>query len=907
MSKCTPRFLNTPHPLSKGKRMNAQRFGLIVLIIILGVVMLIPAQPAQAISTFGKNDALPESSQPLLGAPSTLSHTPAGSFGAFELSRAEFSAFGEFPLDGLGYHSLSFIGDINHDGFDDFAVGAFMYDGNKEFGTSSWGLDHGCGGYDPGALYIVLGRQGGFPRNVSIREAADLILVGFSGYFFGRTFTTADLNTDGIDDLVVAGGTHTSPSSLAHGSAYIIWGRNVIDWNAWMSSSPSLPGSTCFNPDVDPNKVKNIDWVADASLLGTDPDDRLGFTQMGSADVNGDGYLDLLASSIFADTGTGKTTFGFGNGVVYVILGDASKTWILNKPITAAADAILKGGTLPGWMMVGGVQVATSTLPEMIGGIVAGVDDVTGDGKDDFLVSSWQHMFTVNMAWSLKKVYLISGASIISSLNAPINTVALTTFSVTPTLSTAKENNPGWAISGLGDINQDGIPDFGFSDPWAHVGFGNTYVFYGRNSSNPWPATISMSDYIGSKCGAPASSPDILLEALQNGTEFGYTMAGVGDVDHDGHDDFVVTSPTSPGGGADVPDNPIGGGAWGTWYSRGDVYLFFGNSGLLNPCDWVVQSERYALPNVAWFAGYRSQYVHIWGEETGYYDLLPNALQDRNNSVAHVSIRPGDFNGDGIDDILLGDHAASARETCMGIDMVNNPESAQCGLGKVYLILGKSALNDTPVPELWVRDTSLRDNPDTEDIGNEPNLESDVFNESPDLWVRLQNDQLRGHEVPTISGQTVYVNLRVTNSGNEWTDGTETVDIYYTTDRAFDWPGDFSSPTGDLIGTVTAHPIGPGDRKVFTLSFAIPSTIANPSCLSFLAVFDGETQTAHAWDDVKASQRIVARSPLCNPTAIQLQNFAAVSQSNPLIIYGVILIGWMAVTWDVIKRRSVKM
>lgn len=107
--------------------------------------------------------------------------------------------------------SVSDAGDINDDGFDDLIVGAYKADQPKEV-------------RDPGESYVVYGREGGFPDNLdlsSLNGNNGFKLNGIDDYDeSGRSVSSAgDINSDGIDDLIIGAENNDEGSYAVYGSA----------------------------------------------------------------------------------------------------------------------------------------------------------------------------------------------------------------------------------------------------------------------------------------------------------------------------------------------------------------------------------------------------------------------------------------------------------------------------------------------------------------------------------------------------------------------------------------------------------------------------------------------------------------------------------------------------------------
>jgi len=188
---------------------------------------------------------------------------------------------------GFGVAS-AFLGDVNGDGFGDFAVSAPSYSAD---------------GPGRGAAFVYFGGR-------ELHDRPDMVLKGEhddEGFGLIRQ-QTGDLNGDGYPDIAVA-------SETGHGLE---------------------PGSGFVRvyfggPDMDAK--------ADLVLKGERRGDGFGKWADGSRDVDGDGTADLLVSAPWADAPAGS-----GAGRVYLFLG--------GRKMDAVPDAVLDGpaaGAVFGW------------------------------------------------------------------------------------------------------------------------------------------------------------------------------------------------------------------------------------------------------------------------------------------------------------------------------------------------------------------------------------------------------------------------------------------------------------------------------------------------------------------------------------------------------------------------------
>ena len=178
----------------------------------------------------------------------------------------------------------------------------------------------------------------------------------------------------------------------------------------------------------------------------------------------------------------------------------------------------------------------------------------------------------------------------------------------------------GWSVAAAGDINGDGLADLLVGAPSAAVGFGRTYVVYGRTGG-----TVALTDIAGVSGGFVAGG------TMPTDTA-GNSVSGIGDVNGDGFDDFLVGA----------PHNALAGP------NAGRAFVVFGGSGLGNVdlADVAAGSGGFAIdaPAAASYVGW---------------------------SVSGT----GDVNGDGIADLI--------------VSAWNESASGRTYSGRSYVVFGK--------------------------------------------------------------------------------------------------------------------------------------------------------------------------------------------------------------------------
>ncbi len=180
-----------------------------------------------------------------------------------------------FPNDYFG-SSIANIGDINDDGTNDIAVGAYGDD---------------AGGSAQGTVHIITFNSNGYP--ISTFEINDTTTNGpdldTSDYFGSSIVNIGDLNKDGIDDIAVgAWGDDTGGSSA--GTVHII----------------------TLNSDGTPKKTVEINSItANGPVLSSG--DEFGTSVANIGDINGDGIEDIVVGATYDDAGS------YAAGTVHII------------------------------------------------------------------------------------------------------------------------------------------------------------------------------------------------------------------------------------------------------------------------------------------------------------------------------------------------------------------------------------------------------------------------------------------------------------------------------------------------------------------------------------------------------------------------------------------------------------
>ncbi|MFX0125637.1 MAG: integrin alpha [Candidatus Hodarchaeota archaeon] len=340
-------------------------------------------------------------------------------------------------------------------------------------------------------MRIFFGHTGVW-SNHTVEEADATIINNASTIKISNPVGVGDVNNDGFPDVLMAsfwdrsnGGIETNTTA----KAYLFFGGDNSDW-------------TVGTP------VGNADVTFNAEKIG----DYMGHGIDGIGDCNNDGYDDIVITSEFNDQA------GSNAGKAYLILGQPSNSWDKVANITDAASASFLG----------------SESGNTLGVNAVGVGDVNNDGFDDFLLSANKSPGRI--------IYLIFGRSSDKWLkNVPIESVA----NLTILISTEDDHggSAGRYMSGLGDVNEDGLDDFAFGaykDNEGGTQAGQVFVFFGRDATQ-WPSTpttVFASDY---------ANASFIGESTNDNA--GFSVSGAGDINGDGHDDILIGAAN---GNADV-------------------------------------------------------------------------------------------------------------------------------------------------------------------------------------------------------------------------------------------------------------------------------------------------------------------------------------------------------------------
>ncbi|MEQ9094865.1 MAG: GC-type dockerin domain-anchored protein [Phycisphaerales bacterium] len=489
---------------------------------------------------------------------------------------------------GVPPRRLTGIGDLNGDGFDDFAMG----------------LPRAYVGGMPqvGRVVVVFGRARDrlFPAEFDLidrlpGEALFLDGIDQGDYTGRRVEGVGDINGDGLDDLAISARSADPDGLAGAGSVYVVFGRSGSMGHPFPErfSLDGLDGSTGFRLDGD---------LAFA---------KLGLDIARAGDPNIDGVDDVLVTSYGEDV-AGRT---------YLIFGRTTDDPDPFPAILSVADL----GPGQGCRFDG--------IPREIAGLsVAGVGDANGDGLDDFVIGAPQR--NVDLLPQVGVATLVFGRE-----HWPHAIPLAELDSVVTFRGEGAEHRCGYAVSGIGDFNGDGMSDFAISATEAGYGAfrqsGETYVIYGRPADDPFPPTLAP-DQLDGRNG-------FRIHGVQRRDFSGIGLDGGGDLNGDGLSDILVGAPF----------------ATRAWNDSGEVSVIFGGDGVrrplapavLNIADLDGQNGLRILGGLnGGFAGFSVSFVgDVNGDGRG--DMAFVELASQQAYVLFGRSCPIDLNGDGVLDV----------------------------------------------------------------------------------------------------------------------------------------------------------------------------------------------------------------------------------------------------------------
>ena len=488
----------------------------------------------------------------------------------------------------LGWSAAN-AGDVNGDGYDDVLVGAPKYSHGQE---------------EEGGAFLYLGGPGG-PDSIPAWTGE-----GEQDWaWYGQAVAAAgDVNGDGYGDVIV-GAPRYDNAWYDDGRAFIYYGgpAGLTHEPVW-TAPPETQGSAVFGASA-----------------------RFGTAVGAAGDVNGDGYGDVIV------TANGYDGEAINEGAAFVYYGGPD----------GPADT-------PAWMVH-----PTNQPYANFGRSAASAGDVNGDGYGDVIIGApW-----LDHPGSTADDHIYDGAAFVY-YGGPDGLGGEPAWRTTTLFDNAEF---GIAVAPAGDVNGDGFSD-------VIVG---AYKYI----AEAWREGAACV-YLGGATGLNADVPDVCLHPTdQKNAKFGLSVTYAGDINGDGYSDVVVGAPGYTGGTLGEDDVP----------AAGAVYAYTGGpSGLSPDVAWrVVGDQRQGA------AGFSVAGGDVNGDGNG--DVIvgvpaynPNGYQLDGGTVR---VYPGNSGGRSVRPLQLQPDADGQTPIALG---------GRAYLGGVHLQMdGRSPLGRTPMRLQW--------------------------------------------------------------------------------------------------------------------------------------------------------------------------------------------------------------
>ncbi|NOT32182.1 MAG: hypothetical protein HOP15_17180 [Planctomycetes bacterium] len=524
--------------------------------------------------------------------------------------------------------SVASAGDVNGDGYSDVIVGAANHDG--------------AGGSNEGRARLYLGSESGLATTPGWSFEG-----GSAGARFGRSVSTAgDVNGDGYSDVLV-GAPLASNGETHEGRAFLFLGSG-----SGLALAPS--------------------WTIESDQAEA----QLGFSVSAAGDVNGDGYGDVLVSAPYFAAGEARegraflhlgSPAGLSASAAWTAEGDQVEAWF-GYSLSRAGDVngdgfddVIVGarrfdngeldegaafaylGSAAGLATSAAWMAETNQPGSEFGHGVANAGDVNGDGYADVLVGA--PLFDDGeLNEGAAFVYLGSAAGLVTT---PVWTAG----------TNQAEAQGGSSVACAGDVNGDGF---------AEVLLGARF-----HEDDAFTSEGRALLYLGSSSG-PGASAAWSADADQAGALFGYALAGAGDTNGDGYGDVLVGAPLFDAGQT----------------NEGRAQLYLGAArGPVTVASWFVESNQNGASMGRSVApagdvngdGYGDVIVGVPSYDDAHTDQgrafvypgspaglssVPWTLEgdeDFGVDFAAFVSSAGDVNGDGYDDVLVGEPSYNAN------------------------------------------------------------------------------------------------------------------------------------------------------------------------------------------------------------------------------------------------------
>jgi hypothetical protein len=339
-----------------------------------------------------------------------------------------------------------------------------------------------------------------------------------TGYFGNAVCWTADQTAGGVRQAVVAAYWEDAGGQLSAGKVYLLNPITGAVLNTLVSGTPQAFGH--YGAAIAP--LGGVSGDGRAHLAVGAPDEDITLIRTGTVEDAGRVYVyggltgQELVSALVSPNIEAGGRFGYAIAHVFDVTGDNLADILVGAPgesivgaTTHCGRAYLFDGVSR--QFVRALQPPDPETGAQFGAAVAGIPDVTGDGRSEVIIGAPQkdEGNWVNGG----RVYVFNGAT-----GALLHTLA--------SPSPQPFGQFGLSVAGLSDVSSDGTGDFAVGAPIEMDvdlgGAGRVYVFEG----------------VSGELLYPLSSPN-----PEESGWFGFSLAKVWDVNNDDRPDLVVGAP----------------------------------------------------------------------------------------------------------------------------------------------------------------------------------------------------------------------------------------------------------------------------------------------------------------------------------------------------------------------------
>ncbi len=518
-----------------------------------------------------------------------------------------------FPLTVCTHHDVSGAGDVDADGYDDLVIGDLGY------AVGSFP------NYDYYGQFLVYhGRSSGVPTlGAAVRGTV------LDGEFGSPVAALGDVDADGYDDIAVgATANGTGMVAIYYGSASGIGARyledhstvsgvqkygwsiaGIGDWNGDGYADMAVGAPYADNGGTDTGFVElhlgsssGFDGTPDRIITGGGTGTQFGYSVATAGDVNGDGRADFsVGGPAFNVSGVGRAgryylyqgvsgpippnpldptltidgaaigdDFGKATATAGDVDGDGFGDVLIGAPgidvtLTDEGRVFLHRGSPDGLAATSGWAYSVSGQSATnLGFSLAPAGDVNGDGFSDLIAGAPRYD---NGGTDAGCAFVFLGSS--AGLPAAPSWQAC---------ATQGAGLFGQAVSGVGDVNDDGYDDIAIGAPNFDDGLSNNgkvFVWFGSSAGLGPNGDTTNADFavqgavagigLGQALGWTDANGDGYADLLiggngqawlhygsgsgpaatagwtaTGGSSFGRSLAGAGDTDRDGYGDVIV-------------------------------------------------------------------------------------------------------------------------------------------------------------------------------------------------------------------------------------------------------------------------------------------------------------------------------------------------------------------------------